>query len=330
MAGFTTSALSTYTVEDKADLKLKTVFGAVSMPLFTIREGIKYSEKLPYLTTDPQMQADTTCAAINVSGDGGTFGQITLTVDGVKFEDGWCFKDLETKFTQKYLRAGAGQDENSANEVMDDVFADYTARITKKMEIAIWQSSKTQGGSNTNFKQFNGFIQTLETAGGYVNQQTVAGTSYTSILTSNILTIMDNQWLATPADMRRQEGLVTVMGDDTFDKLIIALKNANNYNWTATSADAGKRELVYPGTTMKVIAVPGLNADNNAALPAIFKNRILTFTKDNFVVGTDMISDIDDWKTWFELKDDKYYSRMRFKMTTGIFFTDRVVSFATA
>lgn len=330
MAGFTTSGLSNYTIEDKADLKLKGVFGAVSMPLFTIREGIKSAEKLPYVTTDPKMQADTTCASQNVSGDGGTFAQITLTVDGIKYEDGWCFKDLEAKFTQKFLRSGAKMDENAANQVMDVIFQDYTARLAKVHEIAIWQSSKTQGGSNTNFKQFNGFIQTLETAGGYVNQQTVAGTSYTSITTANILTIMDNQWLATPADLKRNDGLVTCMGDDTFDKLIIALKNANNYNWTATSADAGKRELVYPGTTMKVVAVPGLNADNNASLPALFKNRIITFEKDNFVVGTDMISDMEDWMTWYEKKDDKFYSRLRYKLTTGVFFTDRVVSFATA
>jgi hypothetical protein len=47
-------------------------------------------------------------------------------------------------------------------------------------------------------------------------------------------------------------------------------------------------------------------------------------------VGTDMISDQDDWVTWFEKKDDKLYTRNKFKMTTGVFFADRVVSFATA
>lgn len=329
MSGFTTSGLSTYTVEDKAELRTKAVYGAVSMPLFTIREGIKYSEKLPYLTTQPAMQADTTCATVNPSGDGGTFAQITLTVSGIKYEDGWCFKDLENKYTQKYLRKGAKNDENSANELMNTIMADYAARIAKLHEAAIWQSSTTNTFS-TNLKQFNGFLQTLETLTGYVNQQTVAGTAYTSITTANILTIMDNQWLAVPADIRRAEDLVTCMGDDTFDKLIIALKNANNYNWTATTSDAGKRELVYPGTTMKVIAVPGLNADNHASLPALFKNRIITFDKSNFVVGTDMISDIEDWMEWFEKKDDKFYVRNRFKLTTGVFFTDRVVSFATA
>ena len=43
-----------------------------------------------------------------------------------------------------------------------------------------------------------------------------------------------------------------------------------------------------------------------------------------------MISDMEDWVTWYEKKEDKLYSRMRYKMTTGVFFTDRVVSFATA
>lgn len=329
MSGFTHSALSTYTVEDKAELRLKAVYGAVSLPLFTVREGIKYSEKLPYLTTQPAMQADTGCNTINLSGDGGTFGQMTLTVSKIKFEDGWCFTDLETKFTQKFLRKGSKLDENSVVGLMDDVMKDYANRIAKIMEMAYWQSS-TSNTFNTNLKQFNGFLQTLTTLGGFVNQQTTAGTAYTSITTSNVLTIMDNQWLAVPADMRRNTETVTVMGDDTFDKLIIALKNANNYNWTATSGDAGARSITYPGTTMKIVAVPGLNSDNDSNLPAAFKNRIITFEKDNFVVGTDMISDQEDWVTWFEKKDDKLYTRNKFKIATGVFFTERVVSFATA
>lgn len=330
MSGFTLGALGAFTIEDKADLKRKSVYGAVSMDLFTIREGIKYAEKLPYLTTNPQMQAYATCATVNASGDGGTIAQITLTVDTYSYQDKWCLRELEAKFTQKYLNKGQKYDENSAPELINAIMEDYSARQAKTTEAAIWQSSKTQGGMNTNFKQYNGFLQTLETLGGYVNQQTVAGTAYTSITTSNVLTIFDNQWLAVPADLRREDGLVTCCGDDTFDKLIIALKNANNYNWTATSADAGSRSITYPGTTMKVVAVPGLNADNLSTLPAMFKNRIISFDKENFVVGTDLISDETDIDMWYEKKDDLVYYRNIMKMTTGIYFADRVVSFATA
>tara|TARA_R110000822_G_scaffold72922_5_gene175294 strand:- start:168 stop:1160 length:993 start_codon:yes stop_codon:yes gene_type:complete len=329
MSGFTLSGLGTFTVEDKAGLKRKSVYGAVSMDLFTIYEGIKYSEKLPYLTTQPAMQAYATCASINPSGDGGTLAQITLTVDTFSFQDSWCLRQLEIKYAQKYLKKGTNYDENSAPELINAILEDYSARQAKIYEMAVWQSSKTQNVFNTNLKQFNGFIQTLTTLGGFVNQQTVAGTAYTSITTANVLTILDNQWLATPADIKRSDDLVTCMGDDTFDKMIIALKNANNYNWTATSADAGSRSITYPGTTMKIVAVPGLNADNDSNLPAAFKNRIITFQKDNYIVGTDLISDENDIDMWYEKKEDLIYYRNIMKMTTGIFFPEFTVSFAT-
>lgn len=328
MAGFTTSSLSNYTVEDQAELREKAIYGPVSMPLFTVVEGIKYSEKLPYFTTAPAMQADTTCASQNVSGDGGTFAQITLTVDGVKYEDGWCFKDLESKFTKKYLRKGAKLDEGSATELMNTLINNYYGEIAKIHEYAIWQASKTQNTFNTNLKQFNGFIQSLETVGGYVNQQTVAGTSYTSITTANVLTIFQNQWLATPADIKRNDNLITVCGDDTFDKLVIALTNANLYHYNTNGATP-VREMMLPGTHMKIKAVPGLNGDNDSRLPAAFKNRILTFYKEQAVVGTDMVSDMESDMTWYEKKDDKFYLRSRYKLTTGWFFPSQVVSFAT-
>lgn len=326
--GFTVSSLSNYTVEERGELRRKAIYGAVSMDLFTVVEGIKYSEKLPYFTTAPAMQADTTCATLNESGDGGTFAQITLTVDGIKYEDGWCFKDLETKFTKKFLRSGSKLDENSATELMNTIVDDYFGQVAKIHESAIWQSSKTQGGSNANYKRFNGFIQTLETAGGYINQQTVAGTAYTSITTANVVTIFQNQWLATPADVKRRDDLITVCGDDTFDKLVIALTNLNLYHYT-TDSSVPNRELTLPGTNMRIKAVPGLNADNNSALPALFKNRILTFRKDQAIVGTDLINDVDDVMAWYEKKDDKFYMRTRFKLTTGWFFPEQVVSFAT-
>lgn len=329
MAGLTHSALAAWTTEGQRELKEKAIYGAVSMDLVTVVEGIKYAEKLDYFTTSPKMQAYQKCTAHNSSGDAGTFAQITLTVDNPTYEDEFCFKDLESKSLRRFLKKGQKVDENTASELMNTLLNNYVAETAKQMEAALWQSSKTQGGSNTNFKQFNGLLQTLETAGGYVNSQTVAGTSHTSITTSNVIAIFQNQWQATPADIKRRDDLLTVCGDDTFDKLIIALTNANLYHYT-TDASIPSREITLPGTGMKIKAVPGLNADNNAALPALFKNRIITYRKDQALFGTDMESDMENIDLWYEKKDKKVYFEMPFKATTGWFFPDQVVSFATA
>ena len=326
MAGFTTSNLTNYVTEDVGELRAIAIYGPVTIPLVTVYNGIKSAEKLNYFDIAPKMQADAACAAINPSGST-TFSQITLTVDKIMYEDGYCFADLEAKYTQKYLKPGSKLDGNEPTELMNSVMTRYAEQIANIHESAIWQSSKTQGGSNTNYKQFNGFIQTLDTLGTFVSNQTTAGTSYTSITVANVVTIFNNQWLAVPAAMKRQTDLVTVCGDDTFDKLIIALTTQNLYHYSG--AEQAGRKITLPGTNMVIQAVPGLNSDNNTALPAAFKNRIFTFYKSNLIVGTDEINDATDWSTWYEKKDDKFYMRSRFKLTTGVFFPQHVVSFAT-
>jgi hypothetical protein len=324
MAGFDSLSLSNYTVENAGELKTIALFAPKSMDLFDVKIGIKSSEKFGYLDYTPQMQAGGTCASINPSGST-SIAQITLTPDEIKYEDSWCLRDLEPYFTQQYLRAGSNMDESYATEIMNQIFTRRANRIAALHESAIWQSSKTQGGSDTNYKQFNGFIQTLETVGGYVNSNT---SSETSITTSNVITIFNNHWLSVPSAMKDMDGLVTVCGYDTFDKLIIALVNANLYHYSGQ--EQANRTITLPGTNMKIMAVAGLNSDNVPSMPALFKNRIFTFYKDNLLVGTDGVSDLNQWETWYEKKDQKLYSRVEFRLTTGVYFPEHVVSFKTA
>jgi hypothetical protein len=324
MSGFSITA-SNFTIEDKEALRRVLVNVPVSMPLFTIINGIKYAEKVPYMDSDAEFQADSTCATINASGTT-TVAQITLTVDNVKIEDSWCLKTLEGYFTQKYLRKGSKLDEGTATAFMNEVIAQKMDNAAYNMEAAIWQSSKTSGLYSTNFKQFNGFLQTIDTLGTCVNSQTAQGTSYTSITSANVVTIFQNQWKSVPSKVKRKLSTITVCGDDVFDTLVLALVALNQYNYVADDA-SGKRELTLPGTNMRIKAVPGLNNDNHASLHTAAKQRIVTFHKENLFVGTDEINDTEDTMTWYEKKDDLFYFRNRFKITTGIMFPTLVVHY---
>lgn len=326
---FDLTGMTNHVTDEAADLRSIAIYSPVTVPLVTVVEGIKYSERLTYFDVDPYFQADSSCATVNPSGDSGNFDQITLTVDSMKVELDWCFKDLDAKSLRRYLRAGAKLDENSAPELVSTIMARTAEQIAKDLESAYWQSSKTQGAGTRNLKHFNGFIQTLETLGGYVNSNT---TSETSITVSNVATIFDNHWLAVPAAMKRKEDLITVCGDDTFDKLIIKIKNENYFHYSASTADIAARRVTLPGTNMVIQAVPGLNSDNDelSGMPALFKNRIFTFYKSNLIIATDQITDANDWMAWYEKKDDKLYARVRMKFTTGVFFPQHVVSFKTA
>jgi hypothetical protein len=53
-------------------------------------------------------------------------------------------------------------------------------------------------------------------------------------------------------------------------------------------------EFTYPGSNVKVIAVPGLNSDNGTGLPTAAKHRIFAGTASNFVAGVDLENDIQE------------------------------------
>ena len=248
---FSLGTMTAYIEENKAELITKAILGAKTMGLVDVRNGIKSKERIPVLESTTPWQAGTSCG-FSTSGTT-TISQITLETTPIQVMEELCLNELEQYFTQKWLPAGANNDSTSLE---GQIINRKIAQIANQVERALWQG-KTTYTNDTVLKAINGFISTIDTAG-----TAVAATQQASISTSTVRGIFEDIYSKIPAAAAWGEEVVAFCGMDTFKLLTLKLTTDDLYHYT-TDAAANRWEIVYPGTNMRIIAVPGMNNDNS-------------------------------------------------------------------
>jgi hypothetical protein len=76
-------------------------------------------------------------------------------------------------------------------------------------------------------------------------------------------------------------------------------------------------DIMYPGTNVRVIAVPGLTGTN----------RIVSSYLGNFFYGTDLLSDEEQFSIWFSKDNDQVRFQASFKAGVQLAYVDLVVDF---
>ena len=320
---FSFDTMTAYVEENRADLISKAILGAKTLGLgVDIRTGIKSSEKIPVLESTVPFQA----AACSFTSSGTTtFSQVSIATVGIQFAEQLCLNDLNTYFTQKYLPAGANIDSLSiAQQIIDRKIA----QVAKNVEQMIWQGKTTYTNSSV-LKQMNGWLSTIDTAG------TAVAATASTLNSTKVLTIFDDVYAKVPAAAIANEPIVAFCGYDTFR--ILAAKITSTYgiygSQYTTDNVWNNWELMYPGTNMKVVAVPGMNNDNavdTGVLPTAVKNRIIATYASNLVYGTDLQSDTDNMEAWWS-KDDRVWKLYgAFRAGVAVKFIDHVVQYTNS
>jgi hypothetical protein len=319
--GFVVSSLANYTEENATQLVASSVLGAKTISLIkdqgNVMLGVKSAETVNIMDTDAFFQDGSSCG-FNASGTT-TFTQRTLTVGKIKVNEALCPKDLESKYLQKALPAGSSYD--------SIIFAaEYSQRkadkIASQLEIAAWQGDT--GSANGNLNKFDGFAKLVAAASASVihaNTTTYYGTPLAAsagITTGNVIAVIDAVYKALPAEIVAKDDVSIFVGMDVFRTYTIALKNANLFSYTFDGQATG--ELTLPGTTIKVIAVQGLNGTSK-----IYAGRI-----SNLFIGTDLLNEEEQ----FELLHDPYAMNIKFmaafKFGVQFAFPDEMVDFILA
>lgn len=313
-------ALTAYVEENKADLITKAILGGKTMGMIDVRYGIKSSEKIPVLESTTPFQAASSCG-FNSSGTT-SITQIQISTNPIAVAEQVCLQDLEAYYTQKYLPQGANVDSTT---IAADIINRKVANIAQSVEQAIWQG-KTTYTNSTVLKAFNGLISTIDTAA-----TAIAATQQSAINASTVMGIFEDIYTKVPAAAIYNEPVIAFCGMDTFRTLLNKITSLYGFygNYT-TDAAANRWELMYPGTNMKVVAVPGMNADNavdTGSLPTAVKNRIIATYASNLVVGTDLGTDMANIEAWYSQDDRvmKFYTR--FRLGTAIKFGDHIVQY---
>jgi hypothetical protein len=253
-----------------------------------IIQGVKYKEAVNFLSVTSPFQSSTTCS-FNASGDN-TFTQAEVTVYGVKVEQTFCPKTLEAKYTQKFLKPGANQEVLPVAQYITD---GTVKNIKAQMEQALWQGDTTLTNLN-NLKHFDGWVKKVDAG------SPVIATATADVTTGNIIGIVDNMYTllgtSLPAIMSRED-LVLIMGKDTFQLLVLALRNLNYFHIDVNQS-LQSWEMTFPTYGLKIVAVDGLN--NIAGTQTTKKDRMFLTYWDNLVFATDLLNDSEDFDVWFD------------------------------
>ena len=313
---FSVSSLNNYTKENEAQLVTSSVLGAKTAALIksagNVMVGVKSAETINIMDTDAFFQAGGTCGW-NASGTT-SFTQRTVTVGKIKVQEALCPKALESKYLQKALPTGSQYDSIPFEQ-------DYSERkaktIASQLETALWQGDTASANGNLN--KFDGFVKLIGAASGVVDANVsgfISGAPLSSITSANVISLFDGVYKAIPANVVAADDMVIVCGMDTFRTYTIALKNANMFNYAFDGkADS---EFVLPGTSIKVVALQGLNGTND-----VYAMRL-----SNLFLGTDLLNEEEKFEIFFAKEADEVRFAAEFKMGVNVAFPDEIVKVA--
>lgn len=321
---FSLGTMTAYIEENKADLITKAILGAKTLGLgVDVRTGIKSSAKIPVLESTVPFQS---LACSFTSSGTTTINQIEIATVGIQFSEQFCLNDLNAYFTQKYLPAGSNVDSMS---IAQNIIDRKIAQVARNVENMIW-AGKTTYGNSTVLKQLNGWLATIDTAG------TAVAATPSTLNSTNVLTIFDDVYSKIPAAALVNEPVVAFCGLDTFRTLAAKITSTYGIYGSQYTTDNvwNNWELMYPGTNMKVIGVPGLSDTSSVvetgSVPTAVRNRIIATYASNLVYGTDLQSDTDTIESWFSQDDRVYKVFGSFRAGCAVKFIDHVVQYTNA
>jgi hypothetical protein len=298
------TGLTSYTDQERLPLITKAVFSARSAALFTKQVGIKFAAALNLMDTDALIQGGDVCGY--ASSGTTAFTQRNITVGRMKVQETLCPRSLEQYWMQTQLTAGSTYD----SVPFEQAFAEQKAlRIAEALENAIWKG-------NT---YFSGVNQLLNAASGStISGNTGAVSASVGITTGNAIAIFDGIYNQIPQAILTKTDLVIFCGWDNFRTLLGAFKSTANVLYNQVDlAGLADGDIMYPGTNVRVIAVPGLTGTY----------RLVTSYLGNFVFGTDLLSDEEQFSIWFSKDNDEVRFQAAFKAGVQIAYPDLVVDF---
>jgi hypothetical protein len=304
---FSLGTLTAYTEQQRLPLITKAVFAARTASLFTKQVGIKSAAALNLMDTDAALAAGTSCGW-TASGTT-TFTQRNITVAPMKIQEALCPRSLEQYWMQSQLTQGSTYD----GVPFEQAFAEQKAlRIAEALENAIWSGSTL----------VTGMLTILNAASGStVSGNTGAVSASVGITTANVISIFDGIYNQIPQAILTRNDLVIFCGWNNFRTLIGAMKSQTGVMYNQVDLQGlADGDIVYPGTNVRIVAVPGLTGTN----------RIVATYLGNLFYGTDLLSDEENFSMWYSQDNDEVRFQAAFKAGVQFAYPDLMVDFRLA
>ena len=274
--------LKVYVDENKLDLIRKSVLGAKTTDYLNLQTGVIGKTKINLLDTTVQFGDGSACGW-NEAGTS-TITQREINPASIKVNMSFCDKAMQKYFMNHQIAVAAGR---STLPFEEQFIAGVVEGVGKKLEDAIWN------GVTINEVQYDGFVQIV------TKSATTGSTVYDSVR---------NLYNGIPSASLMDT--VIFIGIDGFRSLAGELTAKNLYHYDPKVDEAF--EMILPGTTTKVIGVPGLDGSNKA---------YAINTKHAFY-GTDMQNDNETFDFWYSKDNQEFRLAINFVEGVQVAFPD--------
>lgn len=301
------SALTAYTNEHAMDLIKESILRGRTVDLIQVQGGIKSAATINRLSTTLNAQS----GACGWSATGSTtLDQRTITVCDIKINEAICLNDLEEYYTQVMMNPGS----YNTDIPFEQLFAENKRdAIMAMIEDLIWKGNTSTGSGN--LALCDGFIKLFDAGITASSAQYGTFSGTTAITAAEVIDKFDEAVGKIPTDIINNDDLHLFCSYADFRTYAKALRDANLFHYTGGENQGGDFTMMIPGTNVRVIAVRGLNGSGRFALASA----------SNFYVGTDLLSDAEDFKIFYSQDNDEVRFLAKWKLGVQVAWLEEVV-----
>ena len=288
------TALKNYVEEKRLPLIAKSFLRGKTIDLIQIETGVLQDTALNLVSASVTFGDGASCGW-NAT-DGVALSQRILKPTFLKVNQAFCDKDLLKKWASYEVKLAAGREQLPFEESFMEEIANA---INESIEKLVWQ------GDSSHTNEPDGFLKILETSGsGVVSVTWTAGTT-----AYNKIKAVYNK---IPANIIDKEDTVIFVGEETYREFIQDLVAANLYHF---SPDYKAGEYMVPGTSIRVIAVNGLNGTG----------KIVAGRLSNFFYGVGAEDDKDTFDFWYSQDNREFRLAVYFAMAVQVAYPNEIV-----
>jgi len=303
-SAFNLSSLTAYVDERNEELLTKAILGAKTLDVIDVMLGVKSKSALNYLDSTIVLGDASTCGWNPQGAD--TFTQRTIEVHPIGINKEWCRKDMLKYWMNYQLLIDANR---TSLPFEEELVNNNINAINKALETAIWQETSL----------FDGLLSVIATdaSAGIKTYDASAGVEYDEVI--------DMAYSNLTPDMFGRGDVTIFVSPTTYMNYIKSLNAVCCAN--REMIDAAADYITYPGDSRVTIRpTVGLTG---AEISSKDVYAVATWAK-NLVFGTDVEGSENDYRVWYDDKDQMTRFRVEFNAGTQIKFPDEVITIKEA
>lgn len=285
---FNVAGVSGYINENSYDLISKSILQTDIASVMNVRVGLNANKvDIPLLEGDFTIQPGQNCGFTN-SGDT-TITQITMTLHNNKVQQQYCPQTLRDTFLSESMSPGAVQQGLSFEALLADYFV---RKLQNANEDLIFNGS----GS------ISGLTHYLTAANGVVSAATASAWT-----TANAIEKANAMYVALSGQSQADTDMVLIVSPSQYRVIKTALVQANLYHYRP---DMTTQRLIIPGIDVEVVPCLGIKGTN--------VNKKYLGPKSTLFLGTDLLSDFEQFRLFFDEGEDVLKSSMRWRIGVAV------------